>query len=67
MRRQIFGGIPSDEKKAIKAFAGQNTENALKTKPKVRRLTRDLSAKYVSSCLCEPISRDGIRSLQESL
>jgi len=36
MRKHILGGIPKDEKKAIKAFAAQNTENALKTKPKVR-------------------------------
>jgi hypothetical protein len=36
MRKHIFGGIPNDEKKLIKAFTAQNTENALKTKPKVR-------------------------------
>ena len=35
MRKHILGGIPADEKKAIKAFAAQNAENALKTKPKV--------------------------------
>ncbi|RVX69383.1 hypothetical protein B0A52_06979 [Exophiala mesophila] len=34
MRKHILGGIPADEKKAVKAFAAQNTENALKTKPK---------------------------------
>ena len=39
MRSQILGGISKDEKKAVKAFAGQNAENALKTKPKVRRFT----------------------------
>lgn len=37
MRKHIFGGLPNDEKKAIKAFAGQNQDNALKTKPKVRQ------------------------------
>ena len=35
LRKTILGGIPKDEKKAIKAFAAQNAENALKTKPKV--------------------------------
>jgi len=35
VRKHIFGGIPHDEKKAIKAFAESNAENALKTKPKV--------------------------------
>lgn len=34
MRKHILGGISADEKKAVKAFAAQNTENALKTKPK---------------------------------
>ena len=36
MRKHIFGGIANDERKAIKEFARQNSENALKTKPKVR-------------------------------
>jgi Conserved hypothetical protein (DUF2461) len=35
IRKEIFGGIPNDEKKAIKMFVSQNSENALKTKPKV--------------------------------
>lgn len=35
MRREFFGGIGKDEKKAVKAFVGMNTENMLKTKPKV--------------------------------
>ncbi|KAL2432810.1 hypothetical protein ABEF94_014172 [Exophiala dermatitidis] len=34
MRKEILGGIPNDEAKAIKAFAAQNSDNALKTKPK---------------------------------
>ncbi|KAJ9612056.1 hypothetical protein H2200_003651 [Cladophialophora chaetospira] len=34
MRKQILGVASNDEKKAIKAFADQNKENALKTKPK---------------------------------
>ena len=37
LRKEFFGGIPSDEKKAVKAFVGMNTENMLKTKPKVRQ------------------------------
>lgn len=35
MRKEFLGGIPKDEKKAIKAFCDYNRENALKTKPKV--------------------------------
>ena len=34
LRREFFGGISNDEKKAVKAFVGMNTENMLKTKPK---------------------------------
>lgn len=34
IRKDILGVIPNDEKKAIKAFVSQNSENALKTKPK---------------------------------
>ncbi|KIW71415.1 hypothetical protein, variant 1 [Phialophora macrospora] len=34
MRKRILGVDSNDEKKAIKAFADQNKENALKTKPK---------------------------------
>ena len=35
MRKEFFGGIGRDEKKAIRAFAGHNSRTALKTKPKV--------------------------------
>lgn len=35
LRKQLLGGIVNDEKKAVKAFCSQNSENALKTKPKV--------------------------------
>jgi uncharacterized protein (DUF2461 family) len=35
MRKHILGGIANDPKKAVKAFAGQNQDNALKTAPKV--------------------------------
>ncbi|KAL2871538.1 DUF2461 domain-containing protein [Aspergillus lucknowensis] len=34
LRREFFGGIPDDEDKAVKAFVKQNSESALKTKPK---------------------------------
>ncbi|KKK23130.1 hypothetical protein P175DRAFT_0464081 [Aspergillus ochraceoroseus IBT 24754] len=34
MRREILGGIPDDEGKAVKAFCSHNSETALKTKPK---------------------------------
>ncbi|KAI4247836.1 MAG: hypothetical protein L6R42_009524, partial [Xanthoria sp. 1 TBL-2021] len=34
MRKEFLGGVPKDEKKAVKAFVEQNKENALKTKPK---------------------------------
>lgn len=36
MRREFFDGISDDEDKAVKAFVSQNSESALKTKPKVR-------------------------------
>lgn len=36
VRKELFGDIPNDEKKAVKAFVSQNKEGALKTKPKVR-------------------------------
>ena len=35
IRRHFLGGIGDEEKKAVKAFIGSNSENALKTKPKV--------------------------------
>ncbi|KAL4870451.1 hypothetical protein BDV12DRAFT_165970 [Aspergillus spectabilis] len=34
LRREFFGGIPDDEDEAVKAFVSQNSESALKTKPK---------------------------------
>jgi hypothetical protein len=36
MRKLVLGGVANDAKKAIDAFASQNQDNALKTKPKVR-------------------------------
>lgn len=33
--KEFFGGIPKDERKAVKAFVRHNEENMLKTKPKV--------------------------------
>ncbi|RHZ55929.1 uncharacterized protein CDV56_105963 [Aspergillus thermomutatus] len=37
MRREVFNGIPDDEKKSVQAFVSQNKESALKTKPKLER------------------------------
>ncbi|KAF7508471.1 hypothetical protein GJ744_009184 [Endocarpon pusillum] len=34
IRKEVLGGVPKDETKAVKAFVSQNRENALKTKPK---------------------------------
>lgn len=38
LRREFLGGISNDPKKVVKAFISSNSENALKTKPKVRLL-----------------------------
>ena len=35
MRKTLLGGISTDAKKAVRVFASQNMEGALKTKPKV--------------------------------
>lgn len=35
MRREILGGVGDDDEAVVKAFAHQNREGALKTKPKV--------------------------------
>lgn len=37
LRKEFFGGIADDEKKAVRAFVSQSAENALKRKPKVSR------------------------------
>ncbi|KAL4904696.1 hypothetical protein BDW74DRAFT_27773 [Aspergillus multicolor] len=34
LRREFFDGIPDDDDEAVKAFVSQNSESALKTKPK---------------------------------
>ena len=34
LRKEFFGGIANDERKAIRAFVAMNTENMLKVKPK---------------------------------
>lgn len=36
IRKKIYGGLPNDEKKVIREFVAKNSENALKTHPKVR-------------------------------
>lgn len=43
IRKEVLGGIPKDEKKAVKAFISQNDVNALKTKPKVGAIFPSLS------------------------
>jgi uncharacterized protein (DUF2461 family) len=48
-RKTILGVAANDEKKAIKAFASHNAENALKTKPKVRAFS---SVKPVLFSVC---------------
>lgn len=40
LRKEFLGGVSLDEGKAAKAFAAQNKENALKTKPKVSKPSR---------------------------
>ena len=35
IRKEIFGGVKNDEKKVKQAFVSQNSEYALKTKPRV--------------------------------
>ena len=37
VRKELFNGVPDDEKKVVKAFVELNKENMLKTKPKVSR------------------------------
>ncbi|KAI9737924.1 MAG: hypothetical protein M1834_009294 [Cirrosporium novae-zelandiae] len=39
IRKEFFSDIPNDENKAVKAFISQNTENALKTKPRGFEIT----------------------------
>lgn len=34
LRKEFLGGVPEDEKRAVRAFCAQNAEKALKTKPK---------------------------------
>jgi hypothetical protein len=50
LRREFFGGIPDDEDEAVGAFAKQNSESALKTKPKVRILSHSFS--HLTPALC---------------
>ncbi|KAI9838975.1 MAG: hypothetical protein M1819_004183 [Sarea resinae] len=51
LRKEFFGGIPKNEKNAVRAFIGQNTENALKTKPKVNLPNLSVSLKPLSAKL----------------
>jgi hypothetical protein len=42
MRREFLEGVEDDDSKVVKEFVAQNSENALKTKPKV--------SEFVSFC-----------------
>lgn len=42
LRTEFLDNAPKNESKAVKAFVLANSENALKTKPKVRTLTFNL-------------------------
>ena len=37
VRKELFNGVPDDERQVVKAFVELNKENMLKTKPKVSR------------------------------
>ena len=56
LRKEILGGISNDEKKAIKAFASQNAENALKTKPKVCSVSFPISILHDVTSVCRLVS-----------
>jgi hypothetical protein len=65
IRKEMLGGVPNDEKKAIKAFVSQNGENALKTKPKVStafyfRLTSFLQRSLFPSALRAQVESNAI-------
>ena len=49
IRKELLGGIPKDEKEAVKAFCAGNSENALKSKPKVMYPRTTLVAPKVAS------------------
>ena len=38
LRREFLGGVEEDDDKVVEEFVAQNSENALKTKPKVSEL-----------------------------
>lgn len=52
MRKEFLGGV-TKEKQAVNAFVASNSENALKTKPKVRtnRAIFALRDEVVISCI----------------
>ncbi|EXJ71933.1 uncharacterized protein A1O5_04434 [Cladophialophora psammophila CBS 110553] len=58
LRKEVLGVTASDEKKAIKAFADQNKENALKTKPKLATL---------NTTLVKPVKAKGQTCLNDKL
>jgi uncharacterized protein (DUF2461 family) len=65
MRKHVLN-VSKDAKKAIKAFAGQNQDNALKTKPKVRKFSFSCVSRFVRGCRFVAVVRgnDGAQSRQ---
>lgn len=39
LRKEFLGGVAKNDAKAVKTFVSNNSENALKTRPKVRSIT----------------------------
>ncbi|WEW56730.1 hypothetical protein PRK78_002179 [Emydomyces testavorans] len=58
VRREIFNGVPKDEKKVVKAFVCQNQETALKTKPKVRDCFFNLTLAPQRLSVANPLGRN---------
>jgi hypothetical protein len=65
MRKHVLN-VQKDEKKAIKAFAGQNQDNALKTKPKVCQVSFSSVGRPLGECRVVAMVHvnDGARSRQ---
>ena len=50
LQREFLGGETKSEAKAVKAFVSSNSENALKTKPKVRTHCSEVCLMRVATC-----------------
>lgn len=63
MRREFFAGAAKNERKVVKAFVAANSENALKTKPKVSALSGDRSESILMRPSHGVVCRlDGVRA-----